>query len=221
MSIEDNTYIPALRFDWLTGIYDPVVALTTRERTFKSRLIKLAGIHDEFEVLDIGCGTGTLGIWIKEFVPNSKVTCLDGDAKILSIAKSKAKKSRVEITFDQGLSFDMPYQDSKFDRVLSSLFFHHLTTINKERTLEDIFRVLRPGGELHIADWGKPGNVVMRLLYYQIQFLDGFQTTEDNVRGLLPELMESAGYQKISINDEVSTMFGTMTLYSAKKPDHF
>ena len=159
MSIEDNTYIPALRFDWLTGIYDPVVALTTRERTFKSRLIKLAGIHDEFEILDIGCGTGTLGIWIKEFVPNSKVTCLDGDAKILSIAKSKAKKSGVEITFDQGMSFDMPYQDAKFDRVLSSLFFHHLTKLNKERTLEEIFRVVRPGGELHIADWGTRDNL--------------------------------------------------------------
>ncbi len=221
MTDRSTSYVHALRYGWLTSFYDPIVRLTTRERIFKQQLIAQANIVDSHTILDIGCGTGTLAIWIKRRVKHANVSGIDGDKNILSIAEQKAQKEHAEIQFDLGLSYELPYPDDTFDRSLSSLFFHHLTLPKKEKTFAEIFRVLKGGGELHVADWGKPGNVVMRLLYYQIQFLDGFQTTEDNVRGLLPELMESAGYQKISINDEVSTMFGTMTLYSAKKPDHF
>ncbi len=55
-------YIPALRFNWLTEFYDPIVRATTRERTFKSRLIDEAEIEAGHRVLDLGCGTGTLSL---------------------------------------------------------------------------------------------------------------------------------------------------------------
>ncbi|MFT5132357.1 MAG: ubiquinone/menaquinone biosynthesis C-methylase UbiE [Gammaproteobacteria bacterium] len=218
MNKDDNTYIPALKFNWLTGIYDPVIALTTRERAFKTRLIKQAAIRDGHEVLDVGSGTGTLSIWIKKKTRAAYVTGLDGDEKILSIARRKAKKAGVDINFTHGMSYEMPYQDERFDRVLSSLFFHHLNTQNKERTFRECFRVIKPGGQLHIADWGKPANGLMRLLFYQIQLLDGFKTTEDNIRGYLPPLMRISGFENVEIFGEVSTIFGTMTLYRAIKP---
>ena len=218
MTDRPTSYVHALRYGWLTSFYDPIVRLTTRERTFKEKLISQANIVDNHTILDIGCGTGTLAIWIKRLVKHANVFGIDGDKNILSIAEHKAQKEHAKIQFDLGLSYELPYPDDTFDRSLSSLFFHHLTFPKKEKTLAEIFRVLKRGGELHVADWGKSSNALMRLLFYQIQILDGFQTTEDNVQGLLPELMASAGFQNIAINDEVSTMFGTMTLYSATKP---
>lgn len=55
--------------------------------------------------------------------------------------------------------------------MLSSLFFHHLDRDNKLSTLREIRRVLKPGAEVHIADWGKAANILMRTLFYGVQLL--------------------------------------------------
>ena len=219
MSSKNETYIPALRFNWLTRFYDPVIALTTREKTFKKSLIKQADIQPGHEVIDIGSGTGTLAIWAKQQTPEAQVTGLDGDPEILSIARRKSLQHGLIINFEQGLSYDVPYQDNRFDRCLSSLFFHHLTLENKQKTLQEIFRVLKQGGEIHIADWGKPTNALMSILFYQIQIFDGLATTTSNKKGVIPGLLKTAGFEDISVVEEFSTMFGTMTLYRANKPE--
>lgn len=59
---EESRYVPALGYPWLTALYDPVVALTTRERTFKERLVAQARLAPGMDMLDLGCGTGTLAI---------------------------------------------------------------------------------------------------------------------------------------------------------------
>ncbi len=59
---QDANYIPALRFRFLTPLYDPVLRWGMREDTFKNRLIKEARIAPNSLVLDLGCGTGTLTI---------------------------------------------------------------------------------------------------------------------------------------------------------------
>jgi len=218
MGTNNEQYIPALRFNWLTHLYDPVIAVTTREKTFKKKLIKQADIQKGYEVIDIGSGTGTLALWIKQSEPEAQVIGLDGDPMILSIAQRKSQDQGLSITFEQVLSYDMPYSNNRFDRCLSSLFFHHLTLENKEKTFREMYRILKHGGEIHIADWGKPSNVLMRFLFYQIQLLDGFKTTTDNIKGVLPKLMKTVGFQNVSVVEEVPTIFGTMTLYSATKP---
>lgn len=220
MTEKKENYIPALRFDWLTKFYDPIIELTTREKYFKKRLIEQAELQNLYEVIDVGAGTGTLAIWIKNQYPNIEVYGLDGDSNILEIANRKSLSSDVEVDFRQGLSYDMPYKNEKFDRCFSSLFFHHLTFENKEKTFREMHRILKNKGEIHIADWGKPSNRLMRYLFYQVQMFDGFETTTDNVKGILPQLMEKVGFHGVSIVEEVSTMFGTMTLYKATKFAH-
>ena len=119
MNTSNETYIPALRFNWLTRFYDPVIALTTRGKTFKKRLITQADIQPGHEVMDIGSGTGTLAIWTKQHEPCAQVTGLDGDPEILSIASRKSRRLGLDIKFEQGLSYDIPYQNNRFDRCLS------------------------------------------------------------------------------------------------------
>mgnify|MGYP001577116939 FL=1 len=78
--------------------------------------------------------------------------------------------------------------------------------------------MLRPDGELHIADWGKPQNGLMRAAFYLVQNLDGFETTADSVKGLLPVLMHEAGFEDVRQTDQFATVLGTLCLYRARKP---
>lgn len=151
---KDEQYIPALSYDRLTFLYDTVVRLTTREAAFKSALLAQAQLQPGQRVLDLACGTATLTIAIKQAQPQVTVAGFDGDSAILQRARAKAERAGVDLQLDEGLSYELPYADESFDRVLSSLFFHHLTHENKLRTLAEVRRELKPGGEFHVADWG-------------------------------------------------------------------
>lgn len=188
-----DEYIPALKYDWLTPLYDPLIRWTLRESIFKRHLVKQAGIQRSHRVLDLGCGTGMLTLLIKSHHPKADVLGLDADPKVLEVARAKAVKAGLNVKLDHGTAFELPYPDASFDRVISSLMFHHLTRERKERTLREVSRVLRPRGELHVADWGRAQNWPMRVAFLLVQMLDGFETTADNVSGLLPELFRMAG----------------------------
>ncbi len=216
METNNKQYISALRYRWLTKFYDPIIATTTREKVFKEKLIKQAGIKKGFEIIDIGSGTGTLTLWLKKDEPKAEIIGLDGDPEIIEIAQRKSRD--YDVKFEQALSYKMPYDNNRFDRCTSSLFFHHLTLENKEKTFREAYRILKPSGEIHIADWGKPSNLLMRFLFYQVQILDGFKTTNDSVKGILPEIMKIVGFQNVRVVEEIPTMFGTIALYSAIKP---
>lgn len=214
---EENKYIPALKYHWLTNFYDWLICNFFPEKEFKSALLKQANILDGHAVLDFGCGTATLTIMAKQNQPLAKLTGVDVDEKILSIAREKLKKTKNGIQIDKYDGDVLPYRDSSFDRVITSLVFHHLTKEQKENSLKEIKRVLKPDGELHIADWGKAENFLMRFLFFFIQLLDGFKTTTDNVKGLLPDYMNTAGFNNVKIAKNYSTIFGTLTLYKATK----
>ena len=217
MKSNNEHYIPALSYDQLTFLYDPVVRLTTRESAFKSALLAQARILLGHRVLDLACGTATLTIAIKQAYPHTTVVGIDGDPVILRQARAKAQRAGVEVQLDEGLSYALPYADASFDRILSSLFFHHLTRENKLRTLTEVWRVLKPGGALHVADWGTPQNVVMKIASQGIVRLDG-ATTKDNFAGLLPEFIAQVGFTNVQEMWHFNTLFGTIRLHRALRP---
>jgi SAM-dependent methyltransferase len=212
-----SNYIPALSHDWLTPLYDTAIRWTMPEATFKRRLVTEARIERNQRILDLGCGTATLTLLIKSFHHDASVTGIDGDAEILQIGKRKAEKAALDITLAQGMAFDLPYRDSSFDRILSSLMFHHLTRQQKILTMKELGRVLRADGEVHIADFGKPHNLLMRVASFPWQLFDGSTTTADNISGLLPELMGASGFVDVRESATYMTLFGTLSLYAACK----
>lgn len=207
-------YIPALSFGLLTPFFDSFQKWGAREKTFKPMLIRQAAIQKNNKVLDLGCGTGTLTLLIKQTQPLSEVTGIDIDSRILSIAKQKAEKAKANIKFDFGTATSLPYPDKSFDRVISSLMFHHLTRGNKLSALKEVFRVLKRNGEIHIADMGKPQNLVMRL---PAAILRHTEEAEDNIEGLLTQMLDTVGFEQVAEQSKLMTLFGTIALYKGRK----
>lgn len=211
-------YVPALTYDRLTPLFDPVVRGFMRERRFRERLLEQARIEPGQRVLDVGCGTGTLAVWAKRLVPGAEVVGLDGDEAVLARGRRKAAEAGVEVKLDRGLSYDLPYEDESFGRVLSSLFFHHLKPDAKHTTVREIVRVLEPGGELHVADFGPPADPVAWVGTRFVRHFDGIENTRDNLEGNLPRIFESAGLEDARTLGGLRVAFGTLTFYSARRP---
>ncbi len=210
----ENKYIPALRFQFLTPLYDPLLAWVMRERTFKLRLIQEARISPGSKVLDLGCGTGTLTLLIKQLHPDAQVIGIDGDSQVLTIARRKASQSGINLTFDQGMAYRLPYPESSFDRVLSSLVMHHLTREDRRLALREILRVLKPGSGLLIIDFGKPHNPFAWAISL---FMRRWEKAADLIDGMLSEELVQAGFQNVRIVARFMTVFGTIALYSGQK----
>lgn len=213
-----ENYVHALRFERLTSAYDPVVRLTTREATFKRRLLDQARLSAGERVLDVGCGTGTLAVQAARDAHVS-VAGVDGDPAVLERARGKATEAGVDVRFDEGLANALPYPDASFDKVLSSLLFHHLTPGVKRSAASEIARVLRPGGELHLADFGPLSTRAARALFLlTVRVFDGLEQTRDNVDGRMPDALRAGGLTDVAERSRLRVAFGRISLYSAIRP---
>lgn len=208
---ENRNYIPALKYDWLTKVYDPVLQFTMPERKFKTALINQMEITQNDRILDFGCGSLTLSIMAAQSHPYAEFFGVDIDEKILAIAKEKLERSRLAVQVRHYDGGRLPYPENCFDRVMSSLVFHHLTLRQKYFALEEIYRVLKPSGEVHIADFGWPTDPFQRMCFYGVQLLDGFETTTDNVKGLLPRAVKET-FSAVEETGVFRTLVGTIRL---------
>lgn len=218
MDRTDKSYIPALKYSWLTSLYDPLIRWTMPETEIRDELIRRADIRAGTHVLDLGCGTGTLAMMIKKARPDATVWGVDADKRIIAIAKGKAREAKVLLALYRGTVSKLPFPDASMHRVVSSLVFHHLTRQVKLEALAEVYRVLRPGGEFHIADWGKPRNALLRIAFLSVQALDGFETTADSVQGALPDLLAKSGFHDVAEGRWFNTLFGTLRMHKGVKP---
>lgn len=212
-----SEYVHALRYRWLTPAYDLVVRTLVRERAFKQALIRQAGIESGQVVVDLGCGTGTLAIAVKQQYPDATVIGIDGDEQILAVAQRKAAHAQADVTFHCTMAQELPLPTGQADRVLSTLFFHHLQSPDKLVVAREVWRVINPGGELHVADWGRAANSLMRAAFLPVQVLDGFDRTADNVQGRLLQIFSRAGFLSAVERRRFATPLGTLSLYSASR----
>jgi len=217
MARTGKAYLPAAGHDWALPLYDPFVKLAGGEPT-RLALIEQAAIRPGHRVLEIGCGTGSVLVLVKRRHPDAEVVGLDPDPKALARARRKAARASVSVALDQGFSGDMHYPDRSFDRVLSSFMFHHLDKVEKERTLGEVRRVLKPGGVFHMVDFAggdaRSGGLLARMLHSHHRLADN---DEDRVL----TLMRQAGLVDVRKVREGAIFFGHMplTYYQASVPE--
>jgi len=199
-----RTYLPAAGSDWALPFYDPFVKLLGGDGVRRT-LLKQVDLRPGHRVLDIGCGTGTLVTLIKRVNPDVSVVGLDPDPKALTRAKRKAAQAGVAIQFDQGFSDELPYAEASFDRVFSSFMLHHISADQREGTLHEVWRVLRPGSSVHLLDFdsseGHPQGVLARWLYARHRL-------KDNSESRILQLMKVAGFVNSKKVGEGTFLFG-------------
>lgn len=218
MSHTTTHFVPALGHDALTPFYDLVAGLLG-DRRLKGRVIELAGIQPGHAVLDLGCGTATLALLVKEAIPTARVVGLDLDPQILARARKKVAASALEVELYQGSVTAPPFAPASFDRIVSTLVLHHLTTPQKQEALRAALRLLRPAGELHVADWGQPENWLMAIASLGFRLFDGAETTRANLRGELPGLISAAGFREVTEIEHQMSPLGSIRILRGRAPD--
>jgi SAM-dependent methyltransferase len=209
-------YVPAAGRRALTRLYDPAVALTMREATFRGRLRDqvLDGLAAGGTVADVGCGTGTLAIALA--ASGARVIGVDGDPEALALAQAKPGADAVQ--WRKGLATALPLAGATVDRVVMSLLLHHLDAGAKRAALAEAVRVLRPGGRLHVADWGRPRDPLMRAAAWALARIDGPEGLREHLAGDVPVLLADAGFVAVGVHDRLRTAWGSLELLSALRP---
>lgn len=210
---DSERYVPAAGHRVLTRFYDPVMAVTMRERTFRRALVRAAVDRGPASILDIGCGTGSQTIALADAAPSARITGVDGDPDAL--ARARARGADRGIRWTQALAQDLPLEDDAVDCVTASLLLHHLSPRTRLAALCEMRRVLRPGGRLHIADWGRPQDPAMRLAFLAVRALDGRENTADHVAGRIPQIIRDAGFVDVRVHRRLRTVFGTLEILEA------
>ena len=212
---DQEQYVTAAGRFGCTGLYDASIALTMREERWRPVLSHrvLAAVPAGGRVLDVGAGTGTLAIALTSARPDVEVIGIDGDPEILALARAKPGAGAVR--FEQGLAGQLELPDASVDAAVMTLVLHHLAPDAKRRALADLARVLRPGGQLHVADWGRPATPLLRASFFVLQLIDGFDGTRDHAAGRLPEFLHDAGFEDVRRYGRLRTVWGTLELLAA------
>jgi len=190
--------------------------LTMRERAWRGRLVRDVLEGGPTKVLDLGCGTGTLTVALEAAAPRLSVTGVDGDPEVLDRARAKAGAGS-SIEWVQALAGALPFEDASFDRVVSSLLFHHLVPDVKRAALAEARRVLRPGGRMHVADWGRPRDPAMAAAFFALRVVDGFENTRDHATGAFTAMLADAGFGDVRVEDRLRTAWGSLEMLSARE----
>jgi len=215
---EATRYIPAAGRARLSALYDPAMALTMRESAFRPALVAATLVSRPQQVLDIGCGTGTLVAMLAAADTVVEVHGIDGDEAVLEQARAKTATYADRVRLDRGFADELPIESGSVNVVTASLLLHHLSPPSKLAALAETRRVLSPGGRIVIADWGRPHDPLMRAGFLALQMLDGFENTRDHAAGRVPSLIEQAGFSSVKVEQRWRTVWGSLELISGCRP---
>jgi ubiquinone/menaquinone biosynthesis C-methylase UbiE len=204
--------------DHVAWLYDPVLEGLSfgRERRFRETTLAHLPLRPADQVLDVGCGTGSLTLLIaRRLSPPGLAVGLDAAPRMIAIARRKAARYGLPAGFEVGVAESLPFPDASFDVAVNSMFAHHVDLELKRVAFAEIHRVLRPGGTLVTADVDRPTTAAAWLTGWGARWALVQKELADNLRGLLPGLMEGAGFADVRRVDHV---YGLVSFWTARKP---
>ncbi len=208
-----HDYVPAAGRDAFLPGYDLLTRVLGMKRVYDT-LIAQAELADGQRVLEIGCGTGNVTVRAKRAEPGADVVGSDPDPLALARAQRKAH-GITGIRFERAYAQELPFADGEFDRVLSSMMLHHLAEDVKACAAAEIYRVLRPGGTLHIVDIGGHTTVHHGLA---ARWVKDNPHAAGNLGDAIPRVLRSAGLDCAEVGTRRNRLIGQLTFYRATRP---
>jgi demethylmenaquinone methyltransferase/2-methoxy-6-polyprenyl-1,4-benzoquinol methylase/phosphoethanolamine N-methyltransferase len=188
--------------DHAAPVYDLLAPLMTfgLERGYRRRARALLQLQSHEQVLDVGCGTGTLSREIaRELDPQrSRVVGVDAATAMIEVARRKGA-ALPNLQFDAALAEQLPYPDGSFDCAVSTFFFHHIEFALKQRSLAELRRTVKPGGRIVIVDVDVPSNPFGALCAWSGYLLFRQEEIRENIRGRLRQAIQSAGFSSVQL----------------------
>lgn len=215
----ERTFTPALGRIAPTRFYDSVVALT-RERLWRGLVAAYVAPRADDVIVDVGCGTGSLALFLRRVAPAARIIAVDPDHEVLAYARRKVDAAGASLEWRCGMGDALPslVGPASATVVVSSLVFHQCRLEMKRAILASMYEVLRPGGRLVLADYGWQRTVSMRLAFRTVQLADGVADTQPNADGVLPELIAEAGFVSVWEVEVVPTVTGSISIYAGSVP---
>ncbi|HUK91133.1 MAG TPA: class I SAM-dependent methyltransferase, partial [Blastocatellia bacterium] len=155
-------------FETIAPRYDFITRFLSygMDRSWKRTLTGLLKLSGNETTLDIACGTGDIAFSIAARLPAGKVIGLDITQGMLEIAEHRRRQRGVEnLSFIRGDIMRLPFADSEFDYVTGGYALRNVPDLRGG--LQEIRRVLKPGGSLFSLDFGHPPSRAYRWLYFE------------------------------------------------------
>lgn len=198
-----------------TADYDRAIRTWTRELRWRGAMLDLLAPRPGETVTDVGCGTGSFAILLKQRHAGVSVTGIDPDAQALDIARGKAARAAVRIDWRHGFGDALP--PGSADAVTSSLVFHQVPLAGKRSGMAAMYRALKPGGRLVFCDYSRQVGLMRFLFRLTVQRLDGVEDTQPNADGVIPGLIAEAGFADVTERERIHTLTGTIAIFTARK----
>ena len=163
----------------------------------RNEIAGMAKLKEAKSVLDVGCGTGNLSLEIVKRLPSGgRVIGVDAGEKMVTLAKNKLHNAQSPIQFLRVSAGSISFKDEVFDCVFNVFLLHHLPMELKIAAFNEMYRVLKKGGELVTVDVDKPSTLLGKLIG-----LSRYHVKEirDNMKVPLELLLTEAGFKNIKV----------------------
>jgi ubiquinone/menaquinone biosynthesis C-methylase UbiE len=207
--IDEDSEIKS-QMERMVDTYDSYMQKITfgKENRLREMTIDLANIKPGDSVLEIGCGTGTLTLEAKrKSGPSGKVCGIDIIPGMVERSQQKAAQANLDVTFQLGSIDNIPFPDDQFDVVMCSFMIFHMSEAVRCKGIEEIYRVLKPKGQIIVLDLNLPVRRVPRAL---MKLFLGFMFNHD-LKELIP-IMESIGFSELELKQVEFRILGMPAL---------
>jgi ubiquinone/menaquinone biosynthesis C-methylase UbiE len=207
-------YVPALGFHWLTAVYDPLINSWSAASRLRASVIAALDLRPGMRILELGAGPGRLAIQIKRAHPDVAIDAVDIDTRMVASARRNAASAGVDIAFREADMTCLPdLERGTYDRVYSTMTFHHLLPDAKQKALDIAHCALAHGGSFVVADFSRPRDPLQWALFAWIQQpLDGFQNTRPHRDGRFEQAVR-ATFGQVQSAAVARTIAGTVETF--------